>query len=67
MRKSFTSINHKNALIRAAAVVIIAAFVIITQTGCGDKGSAWTLPVTSVYMISQAEKERRYLTEHSKR
>ena len=37
MRKSFTSTNYKNALIRAAAVVIIAAFVIITQTGCGDK------------------------------
>ena len=45
MRKSFTSTNHKNALIRAAAVVIIAAFVIITQTGCGDKGSGGE-PVT---------------------
>ncbi len=38
MKKSI-SINNMHSMVRAAAVIFIAAFVIITQTGCGDKGS----------------------------
>lgn len=44
MKKLFSSIN-KHALMRGAALIVIAAFVIITQTGCGNKGSG-SEPVT---------------------
>lgn len=44
MKKLFSSVN-KHALMRGAALIVMAAFVIITQTGCGDKGSG-SEPVT---------------------